>query len=340
MKICPLLDGWRIMNEKTLRIWAQELGFGQAALCSADDFVMTKCLIDEQPDLPERRQLRFSPVNDYPEIRSLAVLLWPYMAAPNCSGKEVFVDNYYEASNLAYHAARQLEKKLIEAGCFACANVPYPAREAAVRARLGVIGRNSMLITPEYGTRVVIILMATDVPVEQNEKCALGDCLACGRCKAICPSGAIDENGMSHPERCLRNYMMEGIIVPEHIREKMRMTMIGCDLCQRVCPMQTAASDSLRQDFMTLDEFITEDALSFKAAVERLGKHIGVNLARPQRVRAQAALLAGNSKESAYLPVLETWSKLPFEAVREHSLWAISQICGDLEKREQDLINR
>lgn len=314
------------MDQNMLIEWAMELGFGKAALCGAGDFFATKQIVDSQPVIAERKQLKFSPGEDHPEIRSLAVLLWPYTQAPLCAGNEVFVDSYYEASNLAYHAARELEKRLTEAGCFAQANVPYPAREAAVRAGLGIIGRNSMLITPEYGTRIVIILMATDIPVQPDEKHDRSECLQCGKCTNVCPSGAIGERGMIHPERCLRNYMMEGVVVPEAVRQRMGMTLVGCDLCQRVCPMQPAVRESHMPPKFTLDEFITEDAQQFREAVDRLGQVIGRNAARPQRVRAQAALLAGNREDPTYLSVLEKWSNTEFLAVREHSLWAISRI--------------
>lgn len=315
------------MNETTLIAWAKELGFGRAALCSADGFTQSKRTVDEQPVIPERKQLRFFPKEDYPETKSLAVLLWPYTPALPGAGKAIFVDSYYEASNRAYYAARELERRLNEAGCFARANTAYPAREAALRAGLGVIGRSSMLITPEYGTRVVIILMATDIEIKPTKQNKCAECLQCGRCTSVCPSGAIDENGMTHPERCLRNYMMEGVVVPEDIREKMGMTLIGCDLCQRVCPMQPHVQNTDGLPVFSLDEFLTEDVQAFRQAIDRLGQVIGRNISRPQRVRAQAALLAGNLADPAYLSVLQTWSCAEFQAVREHARWAISRIC-------------
>lgn len=75
-----------------------------------------------------------------------------------------------------------LEAQLTEAGHFAKANVSYPAREAALRAGMGVIGQNGMLITPEYGSRFVIILMATDIVHTAPDCGEHGGCLHCGRC--------------------------------------------------------------------------------------------------------------------------------------------------------------
>lgn len=313
------------MDKVTLRRWALELGFGDAALCDASVFAREREIVASQPLLLERRQLRFDPVEDAPRTRSLAVLVWPYTQERAATGRQLFVDSYYAASNQAYHAARLLEQRMSEAGLFAKANVSYPAREAAVRAGLGIVGHNGLLIHPVFGTRVVIILMATEIKPEAKALDAKGKtCLQCGRCAKACPSGAIDESGMAHPQRCLRNFMMEGVIAPEEAREKIGNRLLGCDICQRVCPMQPEGEQE--SAVWRLDDLLTTDEKLFSAQVARLGDIIGRNAARPQRVRAQAALLCGNVGTADDLPVLRVWANSPFEAVRAHAAWAIERI--------------
>ena len=77
---------------------------------------------------------------------------------------------------------------------------------------------------------------------------------------------------------------------------------------------------------LKLNDLVTEDQALFSAAIQKLSGEIGKNAARPQRVRAQAALLAGNSGDKNYLPVLESWANLPFEAVAEHARWATERL--------------
>lgn len=320
-------------SEAALLRWAQEAGFAQSALCRADDFDEVYAAVQAQPPIAERRQLSFFPQREHPQVRSLAVLLWAYSPARVEGGGRVFVDSYYDASNAAYHAAKALETRILSAGGFARANVSYPAREAAVRAGLGVIGRNGLLITPRFGTRVAIILLACDLPAPKDVGAAddsRAACAGCGRCKVACPAGAIDERGMSHPERCLRNFMMEGVVAPRELREKMGQRLLGCDICQRVCPMQPRMAPDARESF-PLSDFMTLDERAFGDSVALLAQRVGRNVARPQRVRAQAALLAGNLREKAHLPVLRAWAQSPHEAVREHARWAIERI----ERREQ-----
>ena len=314
------------MDEYTLKMWAKEAGFAECGLCSAEDFESERTTVLSQPYLKERAQLRFEPKADIPCVKSLAVLLWPYLPASLPESGGVFIDSYYDASNAAYHAAKELEARLKDAGVYAKANVSYPAKCAAIRAGLGLIGKNGLLITSGFGTRVVIILMATDIPYEMNSRAAESakSCAACGRCIKSCPAGALGANGMEHPDRCMRNYMMEGVVVPEDLRGKMGMHLIGCDVCQRVCPMQPPMESDSRPA-MCLDAFISVGS-SFSSAVTELADRIGRNAARPQRIRAQAAILAGNALNTAYLPVLNEWASSDFDAVREHAKWAANKI--------------
>lgn len=322
------------MDEITFARLARQAGFGRTGFCSARAFDAEREAVARGPEIAERRQLKFDPCGEEPRAKSLAVLLWPYLPAAKEENGCVFVDGYYFASNAAYHAAKALEEQLIQAGHFARANVSYPAREAALRAGIGVIGQNGMLITPEYGSRFVIILMATDIEPGAADKSESGGCLRCGRCAKACPAEAIDADGMSRPEKCIRNFMMEGIVAPEHLREKMGMRLIGCDICQRVCPMQPKFEPG-RTLGLKLSELVTDDRTVFSAAVRKLADEIGRNAARPQRVRAQAALLAGNSGDKSYLPVLEAWAQMPFEAVAEHARWAKARLLTARLDREE-----
>lgn len=317
------------MNRQTFEIWAKEAGFAEIGFCDIDDFSAEAQIVAQQEALSERRQLRFTPREDHPQVKSIAVLLWPYLPA-KFQRDELFIDSYYEASNAAYHAAKTLEERLNQNDIFAKANVSYPAKAAAVRAGLGIVGKNSLLITPAYGTRVVIILMAVGITMNScDSDHTKSSCLNCGRCIAVCPMKALDEQGMSHPERCLRNYMLEGNVVPREHRGKIDMRLLGCDLCQRACPMQPPFSVESENSQFQLDSFVTDDTAMFSRNAAKLAEKIGRNTARPQRIRAQAAILAGNSRDPRYLPVLQQWVQSDFEAVRIHAKWAIQKIEED-----------
>ena len=318
------------MDIEKLEKWAADLGFKQFGVCSVNDFSEQKVVVEQQPKLKERKQLRYFPKEDYPNAKSLLVLLYPYMPAQHPNDEDsVFIDSYYDASNRAYHAAELLEKRILDAGYFAKANVSYPAKTAAIRAGLGFIGDHGLLITPEYGTRVVIILIATDaVEPKETQKCAYTECLHCGKCEEICPADAIDLRDGFDPSKCLRNFILEGIVVPENVRSKIGRRFIGCDSCQNVCPMQPQFPEMKTQQFK-LRSFLTTDEAAFKASCVMLGEQIGRNAARPQRIRAQAALLAGSMKREDGKSTLQEWSNSEFDAVRIHAQWALEQLNKD-----------
>jgi ferredoxin len=67
-------------------------------------------------------------------------------------------------------------------------------RQAAVASGLGSIGLNLMLLTPQFGPRLFLAGIATDLAVEpdapfQEELCPGLE--ECGRCAAVCPEQAI-----------------------------------------------------------------------------------------------------------------------------------------------------
>lgn len=67
-------------------------------------------------------------------------------------------------------------------------------RLAAVEAGLGTLGLNLMLLTPQFGPRVILAGMLTDLALDPDLPLPRELCLgleACGRCAAICPEDAI-----------------------------------------------------------------------------------------------------------------------------------------------------
>jgi ferredoxin len=67
-------------------------------------------------------------------------------------------------------------------------------RIAAVRAGLGSLGLNEMLLTPEFGPRLFLAGVLTDLDVEPDQPFGGELCpglLECGRCAAVCPEGAV-----------------------------------------------------------------------------------------------------------------------------------------------------
>lgn len=70
----------------------------------------------------------------------------------------------------------------------------FPHKTAAVRGGLGWIGRSSLLITKQYGPRVRLSTLFTDMPLQTNQSYEDNHCGKCKRCVDACPANAIVGN--------------------------------------------------------------------------------------------------------------------------------------------------
>jgi epoxyqueuosine reductase len=80
---------------------------------------------------------------------------------------------------------------------------PLSLAHAAVEAGLGTLGLNLMLLTPEYGPRVMLGAVLTSAELEPDRPLAEPLCQgeACGRCLLACPADAIGQWTLDK-ERC------------------------------------------------------------------------------------------------------------------------------------------
>lgn len=67
-------------------------------------------------------------------------------------------------------------------------------RHAAVSCGIGEIGRNNLLLTPEFGPHQRLCAIVTEAPLDTDPRRELGLCTECGRCIIACPSGALKSN--------------------------------------------------------------------------------------------------------------------------------------------------
>ena len=107
---------------------------------------------------------------------------------------------------------------------------PLPHKTVAARAGLGWIGKNCLLVTPQYGPAVRISSLLTDAPLVCGEPVTRSRCGACGRCVEHCPAqalkGALWEAGMPRDE------LVDAVKCREKQLEIMaERTGIEADLC-------------------------------------------------------------------------------------------------------------
>jgi epoxyqueuosine reductase len=131
---------------------------------------------------------------------------------------------------------------------------PIIERVAAKYAGLGWLAKNTFLINQQLGSwlflGVIITTLALD-PTLSDGAAPLPDlCGSCTRCLDACPTQAFPEPYVLDGRRCISYLTIElrGAI-PEELRAGMGNAVIGCDICQDVCPWNRKAPVTSLREF-------------------------------------------------------------------------------------------
>lgn len=115
-------------------------------------------------------------------------------------------------------------------------NGRYSHKEAARKAGLGGIGKNSLFIHKKYGTRVRLGTLFTDCPLQGDGEFTEDICAGCERCVKACPSGAI--LGTAFKVGIKREEMFNPAVCSEYMKKHFHHIGRGavCGICMKVCP--------------------------------------------------------------------------------------------------------
>ena len=205
------------------------------------------------------REQRADPSRLEPWVKGVFVAALPYHTRRDASARAIasgrgWISRY--AWGRDYH--RVLRARLapavraLEDGGFkarACVDTaPLLERHFAWKAGLGFIGKNGMLIHPEFGSYVFLGAILTDMALEDGP--ALPDgCGECSACLVRCPAGALVAPRLLDAGRCLSTWTIEARgPFPEDV-PGLKGHLFGCDRCQEVCPFNAAAPLAAEPDF-------------------------------------------------------------------------------------------
>jgi epoxyqueuosine reductase len=236
--------------------YSRTIGIDKIGFASADPFdELKQRLIEhrklgyesgfEEPDLEKRT----NPRAIMPEAQSIIAIALAYpsrMENPPKSQPWAYRGMVCRASWGAdyHHILREklsqlegfIKNRVPEARCESMVDTgALSDRAVAERAGIGFSGKNTAIITKEFGSWVYLGEMLTSIPFEPDQP-VTESCGTCTKCLDACPTGALVQGGQLNAQKCLAYLTQVKTFVPKPYREKMGNRLYGCDTCQLVCP--------------------------------------------------------------------------------------------------------
>ena len=112
----------------------------------------------------------------------------------------------------------------------------YSHKKVATLSGLGSIGKSSMFLHKDYGSKVRLGSVFTDCEFDVSDNAPLDLCGGCDKCVKACPSGAI--TGNMWYDGCDREYMFDPEKCSNYMKNHFKHIGRGavCGICMKVCP--------------------------------------------------------------------------------------------------------
>ena len=294
---------------------AIEYGFSECFVFTTEPFRYYERRLNSGALHSAARELTIDIQAKEPWANALLALIYPYRPYTD----DIPVSGNYPSSNASYHASGALMRKLRTLGIRA-ERAEVPVREMLLRAGVGSPLKNGLTYLPGFGTRysVQTLLVALPepiyTPVREPEPVR---CSACHACERICPSKAISDEGYDF-QSCARAYM-GGDPMEDWVMDALGC-ILGCELCQRICPYNLGIEPIAElPEAFRLEEILQGNV---KPALEIVGK----NLNKQGRMIQHACVVAAKQKRTDLIPLIEPLTNDSREGVRVAAAYALKHL--------------
>lgn len=305
---------------------------------------------------PDRMAKAIDPAVNLPVVRAAVVVGWRYFsgdlppAIRDDPARGIFASYAWGAD---YHAVMTPRLEALRAAIADRIRRPVDARvyvdtgpvlerDAARRAGLGFVGRNTMLIHPRWGAWLFLGAVLVDVDLAPDDAPSDGTCGRCTRCLVACPTDAFPAPYVLDARRCISYLTIElrGPIPPD-LRPGIGNRVFGCDICNEVCPWnkraaRQAADPDLGPDLeVAAPRLLDLVGLTEPAFRARYGATAVARTRRRGLVRNVCVAL-GNWRSPEAVPALAAALADPEPLVRGHAAWALGRIGTPAARRSLD----
>jgi epoxyqueuosine reductase len=246
--------------EKTIVAKAKELGASLAGIARIVDLKASKSYdiyaqspFYEHYDRKSPNYTKFQGVNWRPEHKS--VLVWALVhpiSKPALDWWSMKVPGFTPGNGVMRLQSKQLRIWLGEELGIKALSLPYQIefggaflKDAAHLAGLGRIGRNNLLVTPEYGTRVRLRGIFMEAELSPTGPIDFDPCAGCDRpCHRVCPRDAfrsgtferslcMQENDKREADVEIIDGSIMGIEEPSEVSKPCRYCELACPVAKR-----------------------------------------------------------------------------------------------------------
>jgi epoxyqueuosine reductase len=347
-------------EKHTLREAARALGFVWCGVTSADtleDYPTYENWLAngrhgdmEYLNTERARRARFDPRQLVPQAHAIVVLAAIYPApvdisrTPQSGGVAAYAlgDDYHEEISARLWqlgrvineiAGRSLQQRVYtDSG-------PLLERALAVRAGLGWIGKNSMVIHPQYGSHFFLGEIITEFPLESDSPYQKEGCGTCDRCIKACPAECILPDRTIDASRCISYLTIEHRgAIPREARKRMGRWIFGCDICQSVCPWNRQAETLVDRSFQPRLHFpIMDLAGELMLEEEEYGNRFRrspIRRTRREGYQRNIIVAIGNARLMEAIPILDRFLHHPNPVLRGQAAWALGQMPTEESQKE------
>ncbi len=167
-------------------------------------------------------------------------------------------------------------------------SAPLMEKAYAEKAGLGFYGKNTTLISPQLGSFFLLgeILTTLDLPADSPTS---GTCGNCTRCLDACPTQALISPGRMDARRCISYMTIETKeAIPDEFSQATKNLIMGCDICQEVCPYNKAFAkpltlEPLKSVRIAGNSIPLLEILYLRDSTDYLARFAGSPLMRPKR---------------------------------------------------------
>jgi epoxyqueuosine reductase len=211
-------------------------------------------LLDHEFYLERLAGFEFKPPASLPEAKSLIVIAVP---RPQCkvvfnwhgNALSLILPPTYAGYDETRKQVEELLTALLVPHGYRVARVTLSMKLLAVRSGLGFYGRNNICYVPAMGSFHQLVAVCSDIPCSEDDwhdALMMERCQNCIACLHHCPTGAIAaDRFLLHAERCVvfHNEKAGNVPFPAWIDPSWHNCLVGCLVCQRVCPQNKGFLD-------------------------------------------------------------------------------------------------